>query len=118
MIKIFYGATIFLSAFLLSQVQPIIGKIICPWFGGSALVWTTYMLFFRSMLQLGYLYAHGVVRFHSSAKQGMLHLALLVLTIATLPIIPGVSWIPTSDGDPALLILVVLMVSVGFVGAH
>lgn len=114
MIKIFYGATIFLSAFLLFQVQPIIGKIVLPWFGGSASVWTTCMLFFQAMLLLGYLYAHGVVRFLSPAKQGMLHLTLLVLSIATLPIIPSSNLIPVGDGDPALLILVVLMVSVGF----
>ncbi len=50
-----YALTIFLSAFLLSQVQPIIAKIILPWFGGSSAVWTTCMLFFQSVLFLGYL---------------------------------------------------------------
>ena len=34
-----YAATIFLSAFLLFQVQPLIAKMILPWFGGSASVW-------------------------------------------------------------------------------
>ncbi len=113
MIEIFYGATIFLSAFLLFQVQPIIGKIILPWFGGSASVWTTCMLFFQAMLLLGYLYAYGVVRFLSPAKQGTLHLLLLMLSLAMLPIIPDTSWKPAGNGDPALLILIVLMVSVG-----
>jgi len=50
-----YALTIFLSAFLLSQVQPIIAKIILPWFGGSSAVWNTCMLFFQSVLFLGYL---------------------------------------------------------------
>ena len=50
-----YALTIFLSAFLLCQVQPIIAKIILPWFGGSSAVWTTCMLFFQSVLFLGYL---------------------------------------------------------------
>ena len=50
-----YGLTIFLSAFLLFQVQPMIGKMILPWFGGSASVWTTCMLFFQMILLLGYL---------------------------------------------------------------
>lgn len=30
------GSTIFLSAFLLFQVQPMLAKAILPWFGGSA----------------------------------------------------------------------------------
>ena len=42
-----YAITILLSAFLLFQVQPIIAKIILPWFGGSAAVWTTCLLFFQ-----------------------------------------------------------------------
>jgi len=35
---ILYATTIFLSAFLLFQVQPLIAKIILPWFGGTAAV--------------------------------------------------------------------------------
>ena len=58
-----YALTIFLSAFLLFQVQPIIAKIILPWFGGSAAVWTTCLLFFQMVLLLGYLYAHGSIRY-------------------------------------------------------
>jgi hypothetical protein len=29
-----FAATVFLSAFLLFQIQPIIAKMILPWFGG------------------------------------------------------------------------------------
>ena len=53
-----YALTIFLSAFLLFQVQPLIGKFILPWFGGSPAVWTTCMLFFQVVLLVGYSYAH------------------------------------------------------------
>ncbi len=53
-----YAATIFLSAFLLFEVQPMIGKIILPWFGGSASVWNTCLLFFQASLLAGYSYAH------------------------------------------------------------
>lgn len=56
----FFAATIFLGSFLLFQVQLIIAKIILPWFGGVASVWTTCMLFFQVTLLLGYLYAHGL----------------------------------------------------------
>ena len=55
---ILYAATIFLSAFLLFQVQPLIAKMILPWFGGSAAVWSAALLFFQLLLLLGYGYAH------------------------------------------------------------
>ena len=42
-----FASAIFVSAFLLFQVQPLIGKFILPWFGGSPAVWTTCMLFFQ-----------------------------------------------------------------------
>src|ERR1700760_3851406 len=53
-----FAATILLSAFLLFQVQPLIAKLILPWFGGSAAVWTSCMLFFQMALLGGYAYAH------------------------------------------------------------
>ena len=57
-----FALTIFASAFLLFLVQPIIAKEILPWFGGSAAVWTTCLVFFQSVLTAGYAYADGVVR--------------------------------------------------------
>ncbi|MCH8133378.1 MAG: hypothetical protein IIA30_12575, partial [Myxococcales bacterium] len=57
-----YALTIFLSAFLLFLVQPMLGKTILPWFGGSPGVWTACMLFFQALLVVGYVYAHGLVR--------------------------------------------------------
>src|SRR5207302_7245515 len=48
-----YAATIFVSAFLLFLVQPIMAKQILPWFGGSANVWTTCLVFFQATLLLG-----------------------------------------------------------------
>jgi len=53
-----YALTISLSAFLLFEVQPVIAKMILPWFGGTSAVWTTCMLFFQAVLLGGYLYAH------------------------------------------------------------
>jgi hypothetical protein len=49
-----YAATIFLSAFLLFLIQPVITKQILPWFGGSAAVWTTCLVFFQTALLAGY----------------------------------------------------------------
>jgi len=59
---VLYAATIFLSSFLLFLVQPLIARLILPWFGGSAAVWTTCMLFFQALLLAGYAYAHFLVR--------------------------------------------------------
>ena len=56
-----YPLTIFLSAFLLFQVQLVIGKHLLPWFGGTPSVWTTCMLFFQVLLVGGYAYSHLVV---------------------------------------------------------
>ena len=108
-----YGLTIFLSAFLLFQVQPMIGKMILPWFGGSASVWTTCMLFFQMTLLLGYLYSHWVVRFLAPRKQSLIHIALLVASLLLLPISPSEAWKPTGAENPTLRILGLLLVSIG-----
>ena len=57
-----YACTVLLSAFLLFLVQPIMAKLILPWFGGSAAVWIVCLVFFQTLLLLGYLYAHGITR--------------------------------------------------------
>jgi hypothetical protein len=49
-----YAVTIFTGAFLLFQVQPLIGKYILPWFGGGLRVWMTGMWFFQALLRGGY----------------------------------------------------------------
>src|SRR5204863_1228251 len=72
-LMILYALTILVSAFLLFQVQPVIAKIILPWFGGSAAVWTTCLLFFQMVLLLGYLYSHAVVRYLRPRIQMVLH---------------------------------------------
>ena len=69
-----FSLTIFLSAFLLFQVQPLAGKHILPWFGGSPAVWTTCMLFFQVGLLAGYGYAHWVIARKDTRFQGRIHL--------------------------------------------
>jgi hypothetical protein len=110
---ILYAATIFLSAFLLFQVQPIIAKMILPWFGGSAAVWNTCMLFFQAMLLAGYLYAHWSIRYLTPRRQAALHATLLGLSLLLLPITPGSGWKPTDAAHPAGRILLLLAVNVG-----
>jgi hypothetical protein len=108
-----YGLTIFLSAFLLFQVQPLIGKMILPWFGGSAAVWTTCMLFFQLVLLLGYFYSHWVVRYLSPSRQSLVHGSLLLVSLLLIPISPSLDWKPTGAENPTLRILGLLTVSIG-----
>src|SRR5207247_5731993 len=101
-IMILYASTIFLSAFLLFQVQPLIAKMILPWFGGSAAVWSAALLFFQLLLLLGYGYAHCSVRYLQPKVQVAIHAALLAVSCALLPIQPSSGWKPSAAGDPAL----------------
>lgn len=108
-----YAITIFLSAFLLFQVQPLIAKIILPWFGGSAAVWAASLLFFQLILLAGYAYSHAVIRYLRPKSQWIAHGVLLAASCALLPILPSPSWKPTEAGDPTLRILMLLAVTIG-----
>jgi len=110
---IVYAATIFLSAFLLFQVQPVIARIILSWFGGSAAVWTTCMLFFQLGLLAGYFYSHLLIRRLSPKAQISLHIGLLGLSLLALPILPAASWKPTGGENPTVQILLLLTFTVG-----
>src|SRR5512139_3598285 len=107
------AVTIFLSAFLLFQIQPMIAKMILPWFGGSAAVWITAMLFFQTVLLGGYLYAHWLVRSLRPRMQAIVHVVLLLSSMALLPIAPAAAWKPSGSEEPITRILGLLTVSVG-----
>jgi SAM-dependent methyltransferase len=108
-----YAVTILLSSFLLFQVQPILARLILPWFGGTAAVWTVCLLFFQTGLLLGYLYAHWSSSHLTPKKQVVLHWTLLAASLLVLPILPDASWKPTGAIDPAWRILGLLSVSAG-----
>jgi hypothetical protein len=108
-----FAATIFLSAFLLFQVQPLIAKFILPWFGGAPNVWTTCMLFFQLVLLGGYLYADLISRFARPKAQAIIHGICLLVSLAFLPIIPADVWRPEGTESPTLRILMLLLVSIG-----
>ncbi|MGP8244449.1 MAG: spermidine synthase [Bryobacteraceae bacterium] len=108
-----YALTILASAFLLFQVEPIIAKIILPWFGGSAAVWTVSLLFFQVALLAGYLYAHASVRYLKPRAQVLLHVGLLVVSLLALPIYPREASKPGLGEDPTFGILRLLTVTVG-----
>lgn len=117
-----YAVTIFLSAFLLFEVQLFLAKYILPWFGGVPAVWTTCMLFFQVLLLGGYGYAHWLAGVRSLRAQRAIHLALLAASLAVLlglaaawgtPLLPDSGWKPAADESPIPAILLLLTVSVG-----
>ncbi|MGE0377712.1 MAG: spermidine synthase, partial [Planctomycetaceae bacterium] len=112
-VLLLFAATIFGSAFLLFQVQPLISRFILPWFGGSPAVWSTCMLFFQVVLFGGYLYAHLISTGLSSRWQAVVHAALLLTAAILLPITPDESWKPQAAENPTLRILLLLAASVG-----
>ena len=107
------ATTIFSGALLLFLVQPLVGKLILPWFGGAAAVWTTCLLFFQVTLLLGYLYAYWTARLLRPRAQMALHVALIAASLAVLPIVPDASWAPPGAGDPTVRVVAVLAASVG-----
>ena len=105
------AATVFLSAFLLFLVQPMLAKSILPWLGGSASVWTTCLLFFQTALLLGYCYAHGLRRWLPPGIQPVLHVGLLVTSLLLLPPIPQrLNW---AASHPVIGILAILLAVIG-----
>jgi hypothetical protein len=108
-----YPVAIFLGAFLLFQVQPMLGKAILPGFGGGSVVWTTCLLFFQLLLLGGYLYTHLLTGRVSPKLQAGVHLGLALLSLAFLPIGVSTSWRPLGAQDPTWHILALLGASVG-----
>jgi hypothetical protein len=108
-----YAVTIFASAFLLFQIEPLIAKMVLPWFGGSAAVWTTCLLFFQIVLLAGYLYAHVAVKRLTPRAQVGLHIALLAASLLLLPVIPNPAWKPMGTEDPSWSILGLLAITLG-----
>jgi SAM-dependent methyltransferase len=110
-----YAATVFLSAFLLFLVQPVIAKQILPWFGGAASVWATCLVFFQTVLLFGYAYADWTTRVLKPRTQASLHIVLLAASLALLPIIPDAQWKPGAEQatGPAISILLLLGATIG-----
>jgi hypothetical protein len=106
-----FGATIFLSAFLLFSVEPLVAKRILPWYGGSAAVWSTCLVFFQTALLVGYWYARLLTQYADLRMQVQLHTLFLALAILFLPIGPGEHGHPTSPSHPVWNILALLGVT-------
>src|SRR5690606_36566802 len=94
-------------------VQPVIAKQIRPWFGGSAAVWTTCMMFFQVVLLAGYAYSDFVIRRLEPARQRLVHGGLLLASLAFLPIVVSESLRPVDANNPVGRILWLLAITIG-----
>ncbi len=110
---VLFATTVFVSAFLLFQIQPLISKAILPWFGGTPSVWTTCMLFFQTLLCGGYAYSHLLTAKLTTRWQAILHVTLLVVSLAFLNILPSIAWKPVGAESPTLRIALLLLSTVG-----
>ncbi|MBX6360050.1 MAG: fused MFS/spermidine synthase [Acidobacterium ailaaui] len=107
-----YAVAVFLSAFLLFVVQPMAARQLLPVLGGSAAVWTTCLVFFQTVLLLGYLYADQVATRLAPKRQAMVHVVVLASALAGLGIrIHPSPWAAT--WHPFLTIFVLLALIVG-----
>jgi len=120
--SLLYGMAMLVGAFLLFQVQLIIGKYALPWFGGGPAVWTACMLVFQVLLLTGYGYAHLLSTRLDLQAQARVHLLLLGLSVALLaglvfvwpsPVTPGAGWKPAGGSQPIWQIVRLLLVSIG-----
>jgi hypothetical protein len=95
--RLLYGAIVFLAAFLLFAVEPMAAKRLLPALGGSSAVWITCLVFFQTVLLLGYLYAHALSRWLRPVQAAGFHGGLLGIASAPLVLLPQ----PTLAGAAA-----------------
>src|ERR1051325_10132373 len=104
-----FVVTVFLSAFLLFQLQPLVAKLLLPWFGGTPMVWTICQMFFQIVLLAGYLYGHALTKYGRPWRQYWTHLGILVAAGVALlavsawsgaPLLADESMKPSTEGNP------------------
>jgi len=106
--------TIFLSSFLLFQIQPILAKMALPFFGGGASIWTACMLFFQLFLLFGYLYSHCLTKLTNLNHQIIIHSTLIGISLFLLPITPFTGGTSLDWQAPQLKIISSLFFGIGF----
>ena len=101
------------SAFLLFWVEPLFARLVLPLLGGAPAVWNTCLMYFQTLLLLGYLYAHASSRYLAPRKQIMVHVALLLACTIALPVAIPSGWSPPGSGNVVLWLVLALSASVG-----
>lgn len=108
-----YALTICASAALLFLVQPMFARMVLPLLGGSPAVWNTAMVFFQAALLAGYAYAHAGAAWLGVRRHAALHVVVLLLPLAVLPIAVPAGWTPPTQGNPSPWLLGLMAVAVG-----
>ena len=108
-----FAGTLFVSASLMFVLQPLFGKILLPLLGGSPAVWNTCMVFYQTILFLGYLYAHILSSRFKPTRQIQLHSVIILLSFLALPLALPENTVPPTESDPTLWIVWTLLIAIG-----
>lgn len=108
-----FTCTLFLSAFLLFLVQPMVARLVLPLLGGTPGVWNTCMVFFQAILLAGYAYAHAAPSWLGLRQHAIIHAVMLLLPLAVLPIAVPADWPAPDSNQPIVWLLGLLLVAVG-----
>lgn len=108
-----FAGTLFISATLMFVLQPMFGKILLPLLGGSPAVWNTCMVFYQTILFLGYLYAHFLSSKFNQHRQIQIHVVVIAISLIALPIGLPENTIPPTESNPTLWLMWVLLLAIG-----
>ncbi|MGR9086008.1 MAG: spermidine synthase, partial [Gammaproteobacteria bacterium] len=108
-----FAATLFVSASLMFVLQPMFGKLLLPLLGGSPSVWNTCMVFYQSILFLGYLYAHRISTSQNHHRQVVIHGAVLIVSFLALPVGLSENIAPPTESNPTFWLIWTLLLAIG-----
>jgi len=111
-VPVLFAATIFAASALLFLVEPMVGKMLLPYFGGAPAVWNTCLTFFQAALLAGYAYAHALTRWRRPRGQLLVHLIVLALPWLVLPLAVRPEWAPRGAANPMLTLAGILSATV------
>ena len=108
-----FAITMFVSASLMFVLQPMFGKILLPLLGGSPAVWNTCMVFYQTILFLGYLYAHYLSTKQPQHRQIQIHTAVILISLIALPLALPDNTLPPTESNPTFWIIWTLSIAIG-----
>ena len=110
---ILFAGTLFVSASLMFVLQPLFGKLLLPLLGGSPAVWNTCMVFYQSLLFLGYLYAHLLSTRVNQRRQVQIHAVIILISMLALPVALPENIAPPTDSNPTFWLCWTLFLAIG-----
>lgn len=108
-----FAGTLFISATLMFVLQPMFGKTLLPFLGGTPAVWNTCMVFYQTLLFLAYLYAHYLSSRLKQQRQVQIHGLVIAISLIVLPLTLPENNMPPTDSDPTLWLMGTLLVAIG-----